>query len=190
MRPCPGVGPIFGARRAIYTHLAGKRPGEAFQPLAAGEIALLENMRFDPGEETDEAALADDLAALGDLYVNDAFSAAHRAHASTHGLAHRLPACAGALMVQELEALEAALGRPKRPVMAVVGGAKVSTKFDLLENLSAKVDQLVIGGGMANTLLFAQGKGVGTSLCEPDLARSPRCVYQGSGPGLHDHVAQ
>ena len=120
-----------------------------------GGVLLLENTRFHKGEEKNDPAYVDELAKLGDLYVNDAFSAAHRAHASTEGLAHKLPAYAGRAMQQELEALEVALGAPTRPVAAIVGGAKVSTKLDLLGNLVNKVDVLIIGGGMANTLLFA-----------------------------------
>ncbi|MCM2561055.1 phosphoglycerate kinase [Lutimaribacter sp. EGI FJ00015] len=134
------------------------------------DVLLLENIRFHPGEEANDPAFAARLAELGDVYCNDAFSAAHRAHASTEGLARLLPSCAGRLMQAELEALEAALGAPARPLVAVVGGAKVSTKLDLLGNLVEKVDQLVIGGGMANTFLAAQGIGVGKSLCEHDMA--------------------
>ncbi|UYV38920.1 phosphoglycerate kinase [Rhodobacteraceae bacterium D3-12] len=140
----------------------------------AADVMLLENIRFHPGEEANDPDFAARLAALGDVYVNDAFSCAHRAHASTEGLAHLLPACAGRLMQAELEALQAALGAPQRPVMAVVGGAKVSTKLDLLGNLVEKVDHLVIGGGMANTFLAAQGIDVGKSLCEHDLADTAR----------------
>ncbi|WP_375172669.1 phosphoglycerate kinase [Pseudooceanicola sp.] len=138
------------------------------------EVMLLENIRFHPGEEKNDPEFAKRLAGLGDVYCNDAFSAAHRAHASTEGVAHHLPACAGRLMQAELEALEAALGQPQRPVVAVVGGAKVSTKLDLLGNLVARVDHLVIGGGMANTFLAAQGVDVGKSLCEHDLADTAR----------------
>ncbi|WP_137700128.1 phosphoglycerate kinase [Marimonas lutisalis] len=141
---------------------------------AGADVLLLENIRFHPGEEANDPAFAARLAKLGDVYCNDAFSAAHRAHASTEGLAHLLPACAGRLMQAELEALEAALGNPARPVMAVVGGAKVSTKLDLLGNLVGKVDMLVIGGGMANTFLAAQGIDVGKSLCEHDMAGTAR----------------
>ena len=140
----------------------------------AADVLLLENIRFHPGEEANDTGLADRLAGLGDIYCNDAFSAAHRAHASTEALAHRLPACAGRLMQAELEALEAALGTPERPVLAVVGGAKVSTKLDLLGNLVERVDRLVIGGGMANTFLAAQGVDVGRSLCEHDMAGTAR----------------
>lgn len=136
------------------------------------EVMLLENIRFHPGEEANDPAFARRLAGLGDVYCNDAFSAAHRAHASTEGVAQYLPSCAGRLMQAELEALEAALGKPQRPVVAVVGGAKVSTKLDLLGNLVGRVDHLVIGGGMANTFLAAQGVDVGKSLCEHDLAET------------------
>ena len=139
-----------------------------------GDVVLLENTRFHAGEEKNDPALAADLAALGDIYVNDAFSAAHRAHASTAGIAHLLPAAAGRLMEAELKALDAALGTPVRPVVAVVGGAKVSTKLDLLGNLVTKVDHLVIGGGMANTFLVAQGVEVGKSLAERDMADTAR----------------
>ena len=134
-----------------------------------GQVVLLENTRFHKAEEKNDADFTDQLAALGDVYCNDAFSAAHRAHASTEGVARRLPSCAGRLMQAELSALEAALATPKRPVVAVVGGAKVSTKLELLGNLVAKVDYLVIGGGMANTFLAAQGLDVGKSLAEHDM---------------------
>ncbi|WP_341224187.1 phosphoglycerate kinase [Loktanella salsilacus] len=150
--------------------------GEAVGKLAAVDVALLENLRFNPGEEANDAGFAQRLASLGDVYVNDAFSAAHRAHASTEALAHLLPACAGRLMAEELSALDKALGSPERPVVAVVGGAKVSTKLDLLSNLVEKVDVLVIGGGMANTFLAASGIDVGKSLCEHDLAQTARDI--------------
>ena len=143
---------------------------DAVKEMQNDEVLLLENLRFNPGEEADDMGFAKRLASLCDVYVNDAFSAAHRAHASTHTIATLRPSCAGRLMAQELSALEAALGTPKRPVVAVVGGAKVSTKLDLLGNLVGKVDHLVIGGGMANTFLAAQGINVGQSLCEHDLA--------------------
>ena len=142
----------------------------AVSALQPGEVLLLENTRFHPGEEKNDPALAAAMADLGDIYVNDAFSAAHRAHASTEGLARLLPHAAGRLMGEELQALHAALGSPDRPVVAVVGGAKVSTKLDLLGNLVTKVDHLVIGGGMANTFLVAQGIEVGKSLAERDMA--------------------
>ena len=137
--------------------------------LQPGDIAVLENTRFFGGEEKNDAAVVGRFAALGDLYVNDAFSAAHRAHASTEGLARRLPAFAGRAMEAELDALEKALGNPEHPVAAVVGGAKVSTKLDVLKHLVSKVDHLIIGGGMANTFLAARGVNVGKSLCEHDL---------------------
>ena len=139
-------------------------------------MLLLENTRFHKGEEKNDPAHVEALARLGDLYVNDAFSAAHRAHATTEGLAHKLPAYAGRAMQQELEALALALGSPERPVAAIVGGAKVSTKLELLGNLVNKVDILIIGGGMANTFLFAEGRGVGKSLCEKDLADTARSI--------------
>ncbi len=142
----------------------------------AADVLLLENIRFYPGEEKNDADFARRLARLGDIYCNDAFSAAHRAHASTEGVTHHLPSCAGRLMQAELTALEAALGNPKRPVVAVVGGAKVSTKLDLLGNLVEKVDSLVIGGGMANTFLAAQGLAVGKSLCEHEMAGTARAI--------------
>ncbi|PIE13962.1 MAG: phosphoglycerate kinase [Rhodobacterales bacterium] len=145
------------------------------------DVILLENIRFHPGEEANDPEFAARLAGLGDVYVNDAFSAAHRAHASTTGVAERLPSCAGRLMQAELEALETALGTPKRPVVAVVGGAKVSTKLDLLGNLVEKVDHLVIGGGMANTFLAAQGVDVGKSLCEHDMADTAREILTKAG---------
>jgi phosphoglycerate kinase len=144
-------------------------------------VILLENTRFHPGEEKNDPAFVAALAELGDLYVNDAFSAAHRAHASTEGLAHRLPAYAGRTMEAELVALSRALERPERPVAAIVGGAKVSTKLDLLGNLVKRVDVLIIGGGMANTFLAAQGKAVGKSLCEHDLADTARTILSEAG---------
>lgn len=149
---------------------------QAIDDAPVGSVLVLENTRFHPGEETNDLELAQRMASLGDVYVNDAFSAAHRAHASTEALAHLLPAAAGLAMQGELEALEAGLGKPKKPVVAIVGGAKVSSKIDLLENLVSKVDALVIGGGMANTFLFAQGHGVGKSLCEKDLADTARRI--------------
>ena len=144
--------------------------------LAGGDIALLENTRFWPGEETNDIELAKLVAANGDFYVNDAFSAAHRAHMSTEGLAHLLPAYAGRSMEAELKALEAALGTPEHPVAAVVGGAKVSSKLDVLTHLVTKVDHLIIGGGMANTFLAARGVDVGKSLCEHDLADTANAI--------------
>jgi phosphoglycerate kinase len=152
------------------------------------EIAGLENTRFWPGEEANDPALAQAIAANGDFYVNDAFSAAHRAHATTEGLAHVLPAYAGRAMQAELEALEKALGNPLRPVAAVVGGAKVSSKLDVLRHLVGQVDHLIIGGGMANTFLAARGVNVGKSLCEHDLAETARAILadaEASGCTVH-----
>jgi phosphoglycerate kinase len=149
--------------------------GAVFSMLPEG-ILLLENTRFHKGEEKNDPAFAAELARNGDIYVDDAFSAAHRAHASTEGLAHLLPAYAGRTMQAELEALEKGLGNPARPVVAIVGGAKVSTKIDLLTNLVKKVDMLVIGGGMANTFLAARGTDVGRSLCEHELAGTARQI--------------
>ncbi len=146
-----------------------------------GDVVLLENTRFHAGEEKNEAAFVAQLAELGDIFVNDAFSAAHRAHASTEGLARHLPAHAGRTMQAELAALTRALETPERPVVAVVGGAKVSTKLELLGNLVKRVDVLVIGGGMANTFLAAQGKAVGTSLCEHDLLDTARDILAKAG---------
>jgi phosphoglycerate kinase len=162
----PAYGAVLG-RPVRYIDWEGD--AEAVAALAPGDVALLENTRFFGGEEKNDPAVADRFARLGDLYVNDAFSAAHRAHASTEGLAHRLPAYAGRAMEAELKALQKALGEPERPVAAVVGGAKVSTKLEVLRHLVAKVDHLIIGGGMANTFLAARGVDVGTSLCEHDL---------------------
>ncbi|MGE5545841.1 MAG: phosphoglycerate kinase [Solirubrobacterales bacterium] len=152
----------------------GPEADKAVAALKDGDVLLLENVRFHPEEEKNDAGFARKLAANGDLYVNDAFSTAHRAHASTEGLAHILPAAAGRLMQAELEALGKALEKPEKPVAAVVGGAKVSTKLDLLGNLVSRVDFLVIGGGMANTFLFAEGKQVGKSLCEKEMADTAR----------------
>ncbi|MCX8134098.1 MAG: phosphoglycerate kinase [Roseococcus sp.] len=156
----------------------GPEAEAAAAALGDGEVLLLENTRFHPGEEKNDPALAEALARLADVFVNDAFSAAHRAHASTEGVARRLPAYAGRLMQAELEALEAALGAPRRPVVAIVGGAKVSTKLDLLGNLSRKVDVLVIGGAMANTFLAAQGHAVGASLQEAEMHETARHILK------------
>ncbi|MDA8252818.1 MAG: phosphoglycerate kinase [Rhodospirillales bacterium] len=149
---------------------------QAIEALSDGDVAVLENTRFHAGEETNDPDFAAALARLGDLFVNDAFSAAHRAHASTEGIAHLLPSYAGRLMQAELEALQSALTTPQRPVGAVVGGAKVSTKLDLLGNLVGRVDVLVIGGAMANTFLAAQGKNVGASLQEADMHATARDI--------------
>ena len=143
---------------------------KAVAAMKDGDVLCLENTRFHPQEEKNDKAFVDQLARLGDIWVNDAFSAAHRAHATTEGLGHKLPAYAGRTMQAELEALDKALGSPKKPVIAVVGGAKVSTKLELLENLVTRVDALVIGGGMANTFLHAQGVKIGKSLAEKEMA--------------------
>ena len=156
-----------------FTTLAAARETITF---AKNQVVLIENIRFEPGEEQNDSALAEQLAELGDIYCNDAFSVAHRAHASTEALARLRPACAGRLLAEELGALHAALGIPQRPVVAVVGGAKVSSKLDLLSNLVGQVDHLVIGGGMANTFLAALGNEVGKSLCEHDLADTARDI--------------
>jgi phosphoglycerate kinase len=170
------VAPFVADELGVPITFADSDYRDAVKELKNDEVLLLENLRFNPGEEANDMAFAKRLATLCDVYVNDAFSAAHRAHASTHAIATLRPSCAGRLMAQELSALEAALGTPKRPVVAVVGGAKVSTKLDLLGNLVGKVDHLVIGGGMANTFLAAQGINVGNSLCEHDLADTARDI--------------
>ncbi len=143
-----------------------------------GQVVLLENTRFQPGEKKNDPDLAAAFAELGDVYCNDAFSCAHRAHASTEGVAHLLPSCAGRLMEAELSALDAALGNPERPLAALVGGAKISTKLDLLGHLVERVDHLIVGGAMANTFLAAQGFGVGTSLCEHDMTDTAAAILK------------
>lgn len=159
----------LGQPVAFAKDCVGAPAMQAVGALKDGDVLVLENTRFHAGEKNNDASFAQQLAALGDIYVNDAFSAAHRAHASTEGLAHRLPAFVGRAMQAELDALEKGLGSPRHPVLAVVGGAKVSSKIDLLENLVGRVDALVIGGGMANTFLHASGVGIGKSLAEKDL---------------------
>ena len=163
-------------RPVTYIDWEGDEAGVA--ALRSGDIAILENTRFFGGEEKNDPAVVERFARLGDLYVNDAFSAAHRAHASTEGLAHKLPAFAGRQMEAELAALEKALGNPEHPVAAVVGGAKVSTKLDVLRHLVDKVDHLIIGGGMANTFLAARGVNVGKSLCEHDLTGTAEHILE------------
>ena len=157
---------------------AGPEADRAASFMLPGSIGILENTRFHAGEETNDPELAKGMAALGDFYVNDAFSAAHRAHASTEGVAHLLPAFAGRAMEKELKALQQALGDPERPVAAVVGGAKVSTKLAVLGHLVGKVEHLVIGGGMANTFLAARGVSVGKSLCENDLLGEAEGIFE------------
>ena len=168
------VSQVLGRPVAFAADCVGAEAEAAVAALRPGDILCLENTRFHKGEENNDPDFVAALAALGDLWVNDAFSAAHRAHASTEGLGHRLPAYAGRAMQAELEALEQALEHPAHPVMAIVGGAKVSTKLDLLGNLIAKVDILAIGGGMANTFLAAQGRRIGKSLAEHDLVATAR----------------
>ena len=181
--PKESLGPIasavaehLGKPVAFADDCIGASAKTAVDGMKAGDVLLLENTRFHKEEEKNDPDFVKALAANGDVYVNDAFSAAHRAHASTEGLARVLPAFAGRTMQQEIEALAKALEKPERPVLAVVGGAKVSTKLDLLGNLVKKVDVLVIGGGMANTFLAAQGKAVGKSLCEHDLLDTARAI--------------
>ena len=169
---------LIGAPVGFADDCIGQAALEAEKALGNGEVLLLENLRFHAGEENNDPEFARELAILGDLYVDDAFSAAHRAHASTEGIARILPACAGRSMQTELEHLEKALGSPQRPVMGIVGGAKVSTKLDLLENLVGKLQRLAIGGGMANTFLYAQGHDVGGSLCEKDMAGTAREILE------------
>ena len=168
----------LGRAVAFAPDCIGAEAMDAVERLAAGEVIVLENTRFHAGEEKNAPDFVEALARLGDIYVNDSFSTAHRSHASTEGLAHRLPSYAGRSMQGELDALTKALEAPQRPVLAVVGGAKVSTKLELLGNLVAKVDILVIGGGMANTFLAAQGKKVGKSLCEHDLLGTARDILE------------
>jgi len=179
LRPiAAALGEALGRRVAFADDCVGSEAEAAVALLQDGAILVLENTRFHPGEEKNDPAMARQLAALADLYVNDAFSAAHRAHASTEGVARLLPAYAGRLMQEELEALDAALGNPVRPVCAVVGGSKVSTKLELLGNLVGKVDILVIGGAMANTFLAAQGAEVGRSLQEANMHGTAREILQ------------
>jgi phosphoglycerate kinase len=167
---------LDGAKIAFAADCVGKPAEDVVKALKDGEVALLENLRFHAEEEKNDPGFAKKLAALGDIYVNDAFSAAHRAHASTEAIARLLPSAAGRLMQAELEALSKALERPARPRASGGGGAKVSTKLDLIGNLINKVDILVIGGGMANTFLFAGGIDVGKSLCERDMADTARRI--------------
>ncbi len=168
------LGKLAGLPVSLASDCVGEAADKAVSSLGNGGIIVLENTRFHKGEEKNDPEFTKALAALGDIFVNDAFSAAHRAHASTEGLARLLPAYAGPLMMEEINALRTALEQPKRPVAAVVGGAKVSTKIPVLTNLSAKVDKLIIGGGMANTFLLAGGVEIGKSLAEPDLVETAR----------------
>jgi phosphoglycerate kinase len=170
------LGKLLEQEVAFASDCVGPEAAKVIAGLEKGGVALLENVRFHAGEESNDAAFATELAKLGDVYVNDAFSAAHRAHASTEALARALPSYPGLAMQRELEALDSALGNPQKPVIGIVGGSKVSTKLDLLNNLVAKLDRLAIGGGMANTFLFAQGHDIGGSLCEKDLADTARQI--------------
>jgi len=172
----PALERALGRKVIFAEDCIGAPAKKAVAEMQPGDVVLLENTRFHKGEEKNDPVLAASMAALGQVYVNDAFSAAHRAHASTEGIAKLMPSCAGRLMEAELTALNAALGDPARPVAAVVGGAKVSTKLDLLGNLVAKVDHLIIGGGMANTFLVAQGIAVGKSLAEHEMAETARAI--------------
>ena len=182
LRPvAAAVAERLGRPVAFAADCIGEAAASAIGALKDGDVLLLENTRFHKGEEKNDPAFVAELAKLGDVYVNDAFSAAHRAHASTEGVAHVLPAYAGRTMQAELDALTLALGSPARPLAAIVGGAKVSSKLDLLGNLVKKVDILIIGGGMANTFLAAQGKAVGKSLCEKDLADTARSILEAAG---------
>ncbi|GAA4224809.1 phosphoglycerate kinase [Sagittula sp. NFXS13] len=174
----PALQDVLGADVVFADDCIGPVAQAVVDTLEENQVALLENTRFHAGEEKNDEALAAQMAELGDIYCNDAFSAAHRAHASTEALARLLPSCAGRLMQGELQALESALGSPERPVLAVVGGAKVSTKLDLLSNLVEKVDMLVIGGGMANTFLASQGINVGKSLCEHDMTDTAKAIAE------------
>ncbi|MDY6923864.1 MAG: phosphoglycerate kinase [Pseudomonadota bacterium] len=167
---------LLGAPVRFAEDCVGEEAKAMIADVDAGGVVLLENVRFHAGEEKNDPAFAAQLAELGDVYVNDAFSAAHRAHASTEGLARLLPAYAGESMRRELDALDAALGKPQKPVLGIVGGAKVSTKLDLLKNLVGQLDRLAIGGGMANTFLFAQGVDIGGSLAEKDMADTARDI--------------
>jgi len=179
LRPvAPAVAEALGRPVGFAADCIGDVAAKAIAAMKNGDALLLENTRFHKGEEKNDPAFVAELAKNGDIFINDAFSAAHRAHASTEGLAHKMPAYAGRAMQAELDALTLALSSPQRPVAAIVGGAKVSTKLDLLGNLVKKVDVLIIGGGMANTFLFAEGKAVGKSLCEKDLADTARTILK------------
>lgn len=162
----------------FYTGDIGENAEDFSHSVEPGEVALIENIRFHKGEKKNDPDFAKALASMGDIFVNDAFSAAHRAHASTEGIAHHLPSAAGLLMEEELSALNSALGTPKKPVAAIAGGSKISTKLGVLNNLVEKVDYLILGGGMANTFLFAQGADVGGSLCEKDMVEEALTIIE------------
>ena len=179
----PVLAAAVGKPVAFAADCIGEAAAAAVATMKDGEVLLLENLRFHKGEEKNAPSFAKALAELGDIYINDAFSCAHRAHASTEGVAHLLPCAAGRAMQAELDALSAALDRPKRPVAAIVGGSKISTKLDLLGHLLARVDILVIGGGMANTFLHAKGIGIGRSLCEANMAETARRILADAQSG-------
>ena len=182
---------LWGQPIAFADDCIGPTAQKAVEALNPGAVLVLENTRFYPGEEANDPDFVAKLAALGDIYVNDAFSCAHRAHASTAGLAGVLPAAAGRLMQAELDALHKGLDHPERPVAAIVGGSKISSKLDLLNNLISKVDILVLGGGMANTFLAAKGLAIGKSLSEPHMCdTAPPHHGDGRGPRLPYSVAE
>jgi phosphoglycerate kinase len=184
----PALGALLNREVLFVADCIGKMAKDAIHQAPNGSVILLENTRFHAGEEVNDKDFAYELSMLGDIYVNDAFSAAHRAHASTEGLAHLLPSYAGYSLARELKALNQSLSHPDRPVMGIVGGSKVSTKLDLLENLINKLDHLVIGGGMANTFLFAKGYPIGGSLCEKDMQDKARHILEAaksSGCQIH-----
>jgi len=174
----PALAESWQAPVIFASDCIGESARTAANNLQAGEILLLENLRFHAGEKENDPAFVKELAALGDIYVNDAFSVSHRAHASTAGLAAELPALAGLLMAQELDALQKALEAPEKPVMAVAGGSKISTKLSVLRNLSAKVDYLVLGGAMANTFMYARGYDVGNSMCEKNMKDEANEIWE------------
>jgi phosphoglycerate kinase len=169
---------LGGAPVLFLDDCVGPDVEAGLKSLGEGDVALLENLRYHEGETANDVKFAKQLAALGDIYVDDAFSSAHRAHASVEAIAHLMPSYAGLLMMAEINALGSALEDPKRPVMAIVGGAKVSTKIDVLTNLVTRMDVVVVGGGMANTFLYAQGTNVGNSLCEPDLKDTAKDIME------------
>ena len=175
------LGELLGKRVSLIAPPVGDEAEAAVAGLEDGDVALLENLRFDPGEERNDDGFADGLARLGDLYVDDAFGSAHRAHASTVGIARRLPAYAGPLLLREVETLGELLTDPERPFVAILGGAKVSDKLAVMTNLAGKVDTVLVGGGMANTFLLAQDKPVGRSLVEPDQVEAARTFLDTAG---------
>lgn len=175
------LGELLGKRVALVAPPVGDDAEAAVARLEGGDVVLLENLRFDPGEECNDHGFADDLARLGDLYVDDAFGSAHRAHASTVGVAQRLPAYAGPLLLREVETLGDLLADPRRPFVAILGGAKVSDKLAVMTNLAGKVDTILVGGGMANTLILAQDKRVGRSLVEPGQVEAARTFLNTAG---------